>query len=645
LLLNSPLRILIVEDSEEDELLLVSALQAGGFEVVHTRVQTADGMRAALLEQTWDVVVSDYTMPAFSGIEALAVLKATGIDVPLIISSGTITEDMAVEALKAGAADFVLKGRLARLVPAIDREIRQAVGRRQRVLVEGVLSETTERMQFALESAGVGTWEAELASGKATWSPILEKLHGLPVGGFGGTIEAFIACIHPEDRQQVLERISQSQRDRTSVQLEYRTIWPDGLIHWVAGMGRTLYDEMGMPIRAAGASFDITARKNLEEQVRQSQKMEAIGSLAAGIAHDFNNLLMIMSGYCELLADRLQGDMENTAELTEIQRAASSATTLTRQLLAFSRRQILAPQALNLNSILIDSQKMMRRLVEENVQINLRLAEHLSPINIDAGQVEQVLLNLVVNARDAMPNGGVVTMETSNVVIDEAYAGGHVDVQPGPHVLLSVRDTGHGIPADVKARLFEPFFTTKERGRGTGLGLATVYGIVKQSGGHIVVDSEAGVGTAFTIYFPAAVGAVVSIAAAAKKAPATLAGDETILIVEDDESLRALAERSLRRYGYRLLLAKSGDDAQKILAAHDGPVHVVVTDVVMPNGGGRALGDWIARHHPETKVIYMSGYADAIVQHGILDPGTIFLQKPFSPESLASKIREAQTVV
>jgi two-component system cell cycle sensor histidine kinase/response regulator CckA len=510
---NRPLRLLVVEDVEEDELLLVAALRLGGFDVTHKRVQTADGLRAALLEQTWDIVVSDYSMPGFSGLGALAVLKATGIDVPLIIASGTIGEDSAVEALKAGAADFVLKGRLARLVPAIDREMRQAILRRQRLA--------------------------------------------------------------------------------------------------------------------------------LEEQIRQSQKMEAIGGLAAGIAHDFNNLLMIMSGYCELLAERLLGNPEGTAELEEIQRAATSATALTRQLLAFSRRQILAPQTLNLNAILTNSQKMMRRLVEENVQIDLRLGDPLLPIHIDAGQVEQVLLNLLVNARDAMPNGGVVTVATSNLTIDESNAGEHVDLQPGLHVLLSVGDTGHGIPPEVKARLFEPFFTTKERGRGTGLGLATVYGIVKQSGGDILIDSEVGVGTTFNIYLPAAVGAVVPGAEDSRQVPATLAGHETILIVEDADSLRALAERGLRRYGYRVLLAKGGEEAQQMLTDHTEPIHVVLTDVVMPGGGGRVLGDWIEQHRPQTKVIFMSGYTDtAMVHHGVLDPGKVFVQKPFSPESLASKIRE-----
>ncbi|HUF07806.1 MAG TPA: response regulator [Rhodothermales bacterium] len=634
------LRVLIVEDSADDEAMLLEELRRGGFEVVHVRVQTAETMRAALMEQPWDVIMSDYSMPTFTGLGALAVLKETGIDIPLIIASGTIGEETAVEALKAGASDFLVKDRLARLIPAIERETREAEGRRARRAAEKSLSQTKERMQFALESAGVGIWESEMASGRTSWSDILEQLHGLPVGEFAGTFDAFIDCIHADDRQRVRNSISESFRNRLDSRLEYRTTWPDGSTHWMAGIGRTFYSDAGEPIRAVGVGLDITAQKNLEEQFRQAQTLEAVGGLAAGVAHDFNNLLTIVTGYCDLLADRFAEDAAATQDLDEIRRAGTSATALTRQLLAFSRRQIVAPRAVDLNSILNDSYKMARRLVEENVQIDLRLADHLMPIYVDPGQIEQVLLNLVINARDAMPNGGVVTIETDNAVVDEPYARTHLEVQPGSYVLLSVSDTGIGMSPEVQSRLFEPFFTTKERGRGTGLGLATVYGIVKQTGGHIWVYGEVGIGTTFKIYLPVAPATEVPTTAPASQAPAELQGSETVLVVEDEAPLRALTERILRRYGYTVLLAANGEEAQRVCTEHQGPIHAVLMDVVMPGKSGRAVGDWIEQCRPETKIIYLSGYTDnAIAHHGVLDPGTTFLQKPFTSDVLLSTIR------
>jgi len=637
------LRVLIVEDNEDDATMLLEELRRGGFEVVHVRVQTAEDMRAALGEQTWDVVVSDYSMPQFTGLKALSVLQSTGVDVPLIIASGTIGEETAVEALRAGACDFLLKDRLARLIPAIEREIREAKGRHARRALELAFAVNKERMEFALEAAGVGIWESELASGgRITWSDVLEQLHGLPVGGFGNTFDAFVECIHPDDRQGVLDSIAQSTRERSDSRVEYRTTWPDGSTHWINRIGRTFYSETGEPLRSAGVAMDITGQKDLEEQYRQAQKLESIGGLAAGIAHDFNNLLTIVSGYSELLAARLVGDAAATDDLDEIRRAGASATALTRQLLAFSRRQILAPRVVDLNTILTDCQKMVRRLVEANVRIDLRLADNLSRVTVDAGQIEQVLLNLVINARDAMPGGGVVTIETKNAVLDEPYTRTHRDVQPGSYVLWSIRDTGGGMSPEVQARLFEPFFTTKERGHGTGLGLATVYGIVRQSGGHISVHSEIGVGTTFKIYLPVAANSDIPAIAAPKAPSSILTGTETILVVEDEAALRTLNERMLQRHGYTVLLAANGEEAQRICQDHRGPIHIALVDVMLPGKGGRAVAEWITQQRPETRIVYMSGYTyDAITHHDMLEPGMTLVQKPFTADTLIRTIREA----
>ena len=640
--MNRPLRVLLVEDSEDDAALLLEELRRGGFDVTYLRVETADAMREALEEGSWDIVLSDYSMPTFSGTKALTVLQETGLDIPLIIVSGTIGEETAVEALKAGAFDFLVKDRLARLIPAIERETREVAERRARRTAENALSQTRERMQFALEAAGVGTWETELVSGTTSWSDVMEQLHGVAAGAFAGTTSAFLAYIHPDDRQRVVDRTAESFRSPQNSRLEYRTIWSDGSTHWIALIGRAYYTAAGEPARAAGVGIDITVQKNLEEQFRQAQKLEAIGGLAAGVAHDFNNLLTVVTGYCELLASRFADDPAALQDLDEIRRAGASATSLTRQLLAFSRRQIVAPRTVDLNSILSDSYKMARRLVEENVQIDLRLADDLAPIIIDPGQVEQVLLNLVINARDAMPDGGVVTIETGNAVVDEPYARTHLELLPGAYALMSVSDTGTGMSPEVQSRLFEPFFTTKERGRGTGLGLATVYGIVKQSGGSIWVYSEVGIGTTFKIYWPVAPAAGAPEAVPAKHAPTGLHGNETVLVVEDEAPLRALTNRILTRYGYTVLLAADGEEAQRICIEHQGPIHVALMDVVMPGKSGRAVGEWITQQRPDTRVIYLSGYTDnAIARHGVLDSGTRFLQKPFTSDVLLSAIREA----
>ena len=634
-----PLRALIVEDSHEVSGLLLAELARGGFDVSYTRVHTIDTMRVALSEHQWDVVLSDHATRDFSSFAALTLLWELGIDVPLIVVSETAADEVAVTFLKAGAADFLAKDRLARLNPTIERELRQAEGRRTRRSVEQAFSETRDRMQFALQAAGVGTWETDLATGHTIWSEILERLHGLPPGGFGGSSAAFVDCIHPDDRDEVLNRIAQAVRERTDSRLEYRTEWPDGSMHWIVSIGRTFFNDTGLPVRAAGVSFDVTAQSVLEEQARQSQRLESVGALAAGIAHDFNNLLTVVAGYCQLLTDRFADDEAALGDLAEISRASSSAAALIHQLLAFSRRQILAPQIVDLDTIVTSTHKMLRRLVEENVRIDLRLSGNLRPISVDAGQMEQVLVNLVTNAKDAMPDGGSVTIETSNAVLDQAYQRTYPDVRPGPYTLLSVTDTGGGIAPSVQARLFEPFFTTKERGRGTGLGLATVYGIVKQSGGHIALESELGKGSTFKVYLPAASGEIVR--AAGRPAAHAPLGSETILVVEDESAVRTLTERILRRHGYTVLTAVDGADAQRICLAHDGPIHVVLTDVILPGGNGRTVGEWVTRHRPEARLLYMSGYTDnAIAHHGILDPGTQLLQKPFSADSLATKIRE-----
>jgi nitrogen-specific signal transduction histidine kinase/ActR/RegA family two-component response regulator len=388
-----------------------------------------------------------------------------------------------------------------------------------------------------------------------------------------------------------------------------------------------------------GLIEDITEVRHTEEQLLQAQKMEAVGRLAGGIAHDFNNLLTVIVGYSDFLIEDLGADHRAVASVNEIRTAAQSAERLTRQLLAFSRRQILQPQSLDLNDVLRRVDALLRRVIGEDVVLHMKVRIPLPRVSADPGQIEQVIMNLAVNARDAMPHGGVLTIETDAVELDETYVARHAGSSVGTHVMVAVSDTGHGIDEATHKRLFEPFFTTKEPGKGTGLGLATAYGIVKQSHGSIWVYSELGHGSTFKVYLPATTELPVE---SLTPQPTSLAGTETILIVEDQVEARAVIRETLLRRGYVVVEAGNGPEALQVCEQHPGPIHALLTDVVMPGMSGRHLAEILATQRPGLRIIYMSGYTDdAIVRHGVLDSGLSFVQKPFTATSLLQKIREA----
>jgi PAS domain S-box-containing protein len=419
--------------------------------------------------------------------------------------------------------------------------------------------------------------------------------------------------------------------------LNYRK---DGTTFWNELSISPVRDGAGRLTHFVGVQVDVTARRGLEEQFRQAQKMEAVGRLAGGIAHDFNNLLTIINGYSDLLVQRLPPDDPARELVAEIRKAGERSAGLTRQLLAFSRQQILAPRVLDLNAMVADTEKMLRRLIGEDVRLVTALDPDPWAVRADPGQIEQVLMNLALNARDAMPTGGRLTIETRNVDLDETYTRTHADARPGPHVLLSVADDGSGMAAEVRARIFEPFFTTKGPGKGTGLGLATVYGIVKQSGGHVAVYSELGLGTTFKVYLPRAEPAAGGVKPRSGLAPPP-GGTETVLLAEDEAGVRDLIRRVLADRGYAVLAADDGAAAVRLAAGHRGPIHLLITDVVMPDVGGRAVAERVAERHPAVRVLFVSGYTDdAIIRHGVLRDGVNFLQKPFSPLALAFKVRE-----
>ena len=398
-----------------------------------------------------------------------------------------------------------------------------------------------------------------------------------------------------------------------------------------------LRDGEGRAVRMLGSMMDVTERRSLEEQLVQAQKMEAVGRLAGGIAHDFNNLLTAILGYGDLMMPKLH-DPTLRGKMQEIRKAAERASALTRQLLAFSRKQVLVPEVVPLGGLIEELSKMLRRLIGEDIELVIRLPSAAAAVRADPGQLEQVLMNLAVNARDAMPRGGKLTIEVALPLLDDAFRKDHPDVPAGPLVEISVADTGVGMDAEVRKHIFEPFFTTKELGRGTGLGLATVYGIVKQSGGHVEVDTAPGAGTTFRIFLPAV--------EAPRPMPvpsldAVVGGSETVLLVEDEAALRSLAQEILRDQGYKVIAAGSGTEALDLARSHKAPIDLLVTDVVMPGMDGRELADRLGPVHPETRCLFMSGYTDdAVVRRGVREEGMPFLQKPFTIDALALKVRE-----
>ena len=413
----------------------------------------------------------------------------------------------------------------------------------------------------------------------------------------------------------------------------------DGTLYEDAMWVFPITDGRGKVVRLLALKEDVSRKRSLEAQLRQAQRMESIGRLAGGVAHDFNNILTAIFGYTELVSETLAPDSPQREDLDEIRKASQRASALTRQLLAFSRQQVLQPVVAETNELVENLEKMLRRIVSEDIKVRLALSPATGNIRVDPGQFDQVLMNLVVNARDAMPKGGSLVIETANAELDEQYAMEHQPVTPGPYVLIAVSDTGSGIPPEVRSRIFEPFFTTKEIGKGTGLGLSTVYGIIKQSGGYVWVYSEMGKGTTFKIYLPR-----VDIPADTGEfavQPKELKGTETVLLAEDDETLRHLTTGILRRLGYTVLAATTPENARAIARDHHGPIHLLLTDVVMPGSSGRDLARELATSRPQTKVLFVSGYTgEAMVQHGLTEPGLSYLQKPYTPGVLAAKVRE-----
>ncbi len=504
-----------------------------------------------------------------------------------------------------------------------------------RKAAEAALRDTNVKLQAVIETSPLAIVTLDLDGRVVAWNPAAERMFGW------SAVEALnqVMPVVPEaERTAFLDQIRNGE---PLLGVDKRRLRKDGSPIEVTLWTAPLRDPAGELSGVMGIYADVTQSKQLEEQFRQAQKMEAVGRLAGGIAHDFNNILTVITGYGEMVAEKVGDDPLMSEEMQEILKAADHATILTSQLLIFSRRHVVSRESLDLNSVVAKLERMLRRIIGEDVELVTVAGAALARVRVDAAQVEQVVMNLAINARDAMPEGGRLTIETANVELDAAYGRGHIGVKEGQYVMLAVSDTGKGIPPEVRSRLFEPFFTTKERGKGTGLGLSTVYGIVKQSAGEIWVYSELGKGTTFKIYLPRVAEDEPLPARAAEPFPVER-GEETLLLAEDEPGVRALARDVLRQHGYQVLEALDVNDALRICREHPEPIDLLLTDVVMPVMSGRELAERVAEIRPEIKVLYMSGYTDNIVvSHGVTSIDKEFLQKPFTPRSLARKVRES----
>jgi two-component system, cell cycle sensor histidine kinase and response regulator CckA len=503
-------------------------------------------------------------------------------------------------------------------------------------------AESLEQHRAFLEQAQavahVGSWVAELdGSGQLTWSAETYRIFGVPAGGFAGTADAFYELVHRDDLEALRTARAAAVEHGTPFDIEHRIVRTDGSVRWVHERASIVGDSGGRPLRMVGTVQDITERRQLEDQLRQAQKMEAIGRLAGGIAHDLNNALTAMAGYAELALGELTAEHVARADVEEIRRAAERAGSVTRQLLAFSRKQLLEPREFDVNETVTSIGRLLSRLLGPEVGVQTRLADLPLRVIGDPGQIEQALINLAVNARDAMPAGGQLTMTTALEPIDEEFARAHVPIVAGTYAIVSITDTGHGMSRETQARIFEPFFTTKEAGKGTGLGLSMVYGTMKQIGGFIFADSELGQGTTFRLYFPPVAARPAPAAAPARDERPH--GHETLLIVEDEAAVRNLVASALRTDGYRMLLAASAEDALAIADSLRGPIDLLLTDAIMPGKSGMELAAIMVERHAGLRVIIMSGYTEETLPVASGERVTL-LQKPFTPRELRRRIRE-----
>jgi signal transduction histidine kinase len=593
------LKVLVVDDDAQMLRSISDILRLSGYSAVIAGTGSEAIDIARKMKFGPAVALVDLQLPDMDGIELVGRLREIAALTEVVILTGNASVDSAVRALRENSNDYLVKPvQPEHLIGTIER----AAERWQRRRAEEAMRQSQDRLRLIFDHVSDALYVADDAGRIIDANPAACSLSGHSLEKIQTLT---MADVLPENGTHLLDVRSSA-------------FAPGVLVYTVR---------------------DLTRQRKLEDQLLQAQKMEAVGQLAGGVAHDFNNLLTVIMSYSSmLLADGAPADA-NRGDIQAISDAAARAAALTRQLLAFSRKQVLQLQAVDVNAVVTDVEKMLRRLIGEDISLSTHLDPDLALISADPGQLEQVLLNLAVNARDAMPDGGALTLTTDNADLSEEHGDRHMGAAPGKYIMLAVTDTGTGMTKEVQQRLFEPFYTTKGAGKGTGLGLATVHGIVKQLGGDVYVYSELGHGTTFKVYFPHLVKTpdIVVVAAEQREAPR---GSETILLAEDDDALRSLAARVLGAFGYNVLVARTGGDALRIVAEHLGPIDLVATDVVMPEMSGSQLVEKVLRARPGIRVLFMSGYTDdEVMRRGVIDGQTAFLQKPFTPDMLAHKVR------
>jgi PAS domain S-box-containing protein len=629
-----PIHLLLVEDSDDDAVLLLSRLRREGLPIAHQRVETPGGFAAALRDRRPDLIISDYHMPQFSAEEALVMLEASGLDVPFILVSGQIGEEIAAGMMRLGANDFFLKDRLERLPAAIDRELREAAERRERRAAQAALRESEERFRLLAEQS-----QDIIFCYRLTPRPYLDYISPAVTSISGRTPEEL--CYDPDLLFTLADDPARLVASWSSPDPEPLVVcWrrPDGGCAWTEQRAVGITGPDGELLAVEGILRDVTdnvlaqqERDRIERQLRQTERLESLGKLAGGVAHDFNNLLAAITGYADLLREELPAGQPRR-DLDGVVHAARSGAALTRQLLIFSRLQPSQPESLDLNAIIAETEQLLRRTIGDDIELLVRFQDGLPPVTMDRSKLEQIVLNLVVNARAAMPEGGTLRITTELVP-----ARGDVP----PVVRLVVTDTGTGMPPEVAERAFDPFFTTKPQGHGTGLGLATVYGIVNEAGGTVVLNTEPGVGTSFQIDLPpgkaepAAPGGTPAVPA---EAPGR---GETILVVEDEAAVREITRRILTRSADRVLEAASPAEALELLAADSTQLDAILTDAIMPGMSGLQLIAQARAARPGLPALLMSGYSATSLPGGqTLPPGTPLIHKPFTAPVLLRHLRE-----
>src|SRR5437667_1059348 len=631
-------RVLMVEDVVDDAALVERELRRAGITGATHRVDSERAYREALRSFAPDIILTDHSLPTFGAADALRIAMLEAPDTPVIVVTGSLDEETAAEYIKAGAADYVVKHHLERVGPAVLRALDLRRARAEQARAEEARRQGEERFRALVEGVRDIIFALSPEGTITSLNPAFETITGWRREEWVG--QPFERLVHPEDLPLALELLGRVVRGELRPASRFRVRSAKG-DYRVGEFSASPQLHEGRLVGILGIGRDVTERVQLEQQLRQAQKMEAVGRLAGGIAHDFNNILTAITGYADLLLEDLAATDPRRQDADEIHKAADRAAGLTRQLLAFSRQQVLQPTVLEVNKLVSDLEKMLRRLLGEDVELSTRLGPTTGRVKADPGQLEQVVMNLAVNARDAMPNGGKLTLETGNVDLDEAYAADHYPARAGPFVLRAVSDTGIGMNEETQAHMFEPFFTTKEKGKGTGLGLATVYGIIKQSGGFIWVYSEVGHGTTFKLYLPRVEELAERASEPAQAAARAARGTETVLVVEDETPVRSVARQVLERHGYTVLEAPSAEAALDVATRYSGTIHLLLTDVVMPGLNGRELASRLADLRPDARVIFMSGYTDeAVTRHGVLEPGAAYVQKPFTPDAIARRVRE-----